>query len=205
MNTRQQNLGFTYTELLVSFAIIAILVSTSLTFLGPTKNQSYDARRVQDIGQLQAALQLYYNRNGRFPISTGCNGAPDPRPDANWCNTQQTLSAAGHWIEDSTDGDDVLSSYISNDPVDPIARAPLDSTELWSDVPVVHPAPGTYYYISHGAGAGQWYAIVTTLENAENHPLREADGVQMCDDSAELHYGNDDTRENVLTLGISCK
>src|SRR3989344_5255329 len=62
--------GFTLIELLVVIAIIGILSSVVLASLNSARQKGRDARRVSDIKQLQLALELYYDANGRYPSST---------------------------------------------------------------------------------------------------------------------------------------
>jgi prepilin-type N-terminal cleavage/methylation domain-containing protein len=61
--------GFTLIELLVVIAIIGILSSVVLASLNSARKKGRDARRVSDIGQLQLALELYYDANGSYPAN----------------------------------------------------------------------------------------------------------------------------------------
>jgi len=62
--------GFTLIELLIVVAVIGILASVVLVGLGPVQKQGRDARRISDLRQVQNGLELYYNRNGRYPAAT---------------------------------------------------------------------------------------------------------------------------------------
>lgn len=62
--------GFTVLELLVVVAVIAILSSIALVLTSGTKEKSRDSRRMEDIRQMQNALNLYYTNHNRFPIET---------------------------------------------------------------------------------------------------------------------------------------
>ncbi|HVM76661.1 MAG TPA: prepilin-type N-terminal cleavage/methylation domain-containing protein [Candidatus Paceibacterota bacterium] len=89
----KSNKGFTLIEILIVVAIIAILASVVLVGLGPTQSLGRDARRVADLHEVQNGLELYYNKNGAYPIpspaswsqvgtvltgaSIGVNGIPD--------------------------------------------------------------------------------------------------------------------------------
>ena len=60
--------GFTLIEILIVVAIIGILASVVLVGLGPLQRQGRDARRISDLKQVQTGLELYYNKNGAYPI-----------------------------------------------------------------------------------------------------------------------------------------
>jgi len=95
--------GFTLIELLIVVAVIGILSSVVLVGLGPVQKQGRDARRISDLRQVQNGLELYYNKNGRYP------------DDAGWDSFSDYLKMAG----------------ISNVPKDP--RHPNPSYEYWTD------------------------------------------------------------------------
>lgn len=59
--------GFTLIEVLIVVAIIGILASVVLVGLGPLQRQGRDARRISDLKQVQAGLELYYNKCGYYP------------------------------------------------------------------------------------------------------------------------------------------
>lgn len=61
--------GFTLIELLVVIAIIGVLSSVVLASLNSARGKARDARRKQDIVQIQKALELYYDSYGGYPSS----------------------------------------------------------------------------------------------------------------------------------------
>ncbi len=73
-NTRK---GFTLIELLVVIAIIGILSSVVLASLSTARQKSRDAKRISDIGQIQLALELYFDQSQSYPSTTpgGFTGA----------------------------------------------------------------------------------------------------------------------------------
>ncbi len=91
--------GFTLIELLVVVAIIGMLSSVVLASLNTARGSARDARRAQDIKQIQTALELYQNDNGLYPIS----GWAHSSGGTNWTNLQTALAP-----------------YIQALPVDPI-------------------------------------------------------------------------------------
>lgn len=72
MNRRSLARGFTLIELLVVIAIIGILSSVVVASLNGARKKARDARRVDDVKQLQLALDLYFDSsagNGKYPDS----------------------------------------------------------------------------------------------------------------------------------------
>lgn len=66
--------GFSLIEILVVVSIVTILVSVGFAQFSKGSAQSRDAERKADLRNLQSAIELYKNKNGRYPA--GCNG-PD--------------------------------------------------------------------------------------------------------------------------------
>ena len=62
--------GFTLIELLVVIAIIGILSSVVIASLNSARKKGRDVRRVEDIKNIQLALELYYDDNGQYPTTT---------------------------------------------------------------------------------------------------------------------------------------
>ncbi|KKT78641.1 MAG: General secretion pathway protein G [Parcubacteria group bacterium GW2011_GWF2_44_8] len=76
MNTsvlQKRSSGFTLLELLVVISIIALLTAVIAVNALQSGQQSRDAKRQADIRSLQSAVELYKNKNGRYP--DGCRGA----------------------------------------------------------------------------------------------------------------------------------
>lgn len=68
MNRRSLARGFTLIELLVVIAIIGILSSVVIASLNGARKKARNARRVDDVKQLQLALSLYFDSNsGKYP------------------------------------------------------------------------------------------------------------------------------------------
>ena len=63
----------------MTIGIIAVLSGVLLVNFSGSRGKARDATRISDVGQLQLAAQLYYDRCGQFPsiLSTGANnGCP---------------------------------------------------------------------------------------------------------------------------------
>lgn len=183
-----KNRGFTLIELLVVIAIIGVLSSVVLASLNSARSKARDTKRIAEIKQLMTVLELYYDANRHYPISSGGCGATSP--NSGWCNSVQSLSE-GHWIHDSGTAD-VLAPFMSVEPTDPLQGA----SPNWTPV-----NGGTiFYYAASYGGSGQWYMIIFGLEN-HPHFLEDQDGVTACD-STYFHYGYGNN--GVITLGASC-
>lgn len=86
--------GFTLIEILIVVAIIGILASVVVVGLGPAQKKGRDSRRVSDLRSVQTALELYYGKNGAYPV-----------PNGTWAQFAAVLTGAG-----------IGTSQIPNDP-----------------------------------------------------------------------------------------
>lgn len=94
--------GFTLIELLVVVAVIAMIISFIFVATQTAKTKNRDARREEDIKQIQNALDIYVTNARRYPIcpqETVIEGAAD-------CLSQVLITAGA----------------ISGVPTDPLGR-----------------------------------------------------------------------------------
>lgn len=146
--------GFTLIELLVVIAIIGILASVVMASLNSARAKARDAKRMEEVKQIQNALELYYANNGQYPVSGGAtlpNSGWSTSTDSSW----QTLEAT-------------LSTYLSDLPADPVNTA-----GTWGATGMAY----SYYSLSYGCSQ-QWYMLIYSLESAQN-PV--SPGVTACD------------------------
>jgi len=177
--------GFTLIELLVVIAVIGLLATIVLVSLNTARQKARDARRLQEIRQLQLALDMYYDQNGTYPVSGNCGATV---PNSSWCNSIESLSG-NYWLRNGVSN---LSQYLAKDPVDPQPAASANFSSI----------SGTYFYFSNGyGGSGQWYMIVYRLEVIGN-PAQTGDGVTTCDGSY-FHYGSGSN--GIMTVGRNCQ
>ncbi len=85
LKLKDRKKGFTLIELLVVIVIIGVLATVILVSLGNARKKARDARRLQDMKQIETALNMYYDTYGYFPANsdndcggwdTGYNGGP---------------------------------------------------------------------------------------------------------------------------------
>jgi type II secretion system protein G len=70
LSTSKLSKGFTLIELLVVIAIIGILSSVVLASMNSARKKSRDSRRQQELKSLATALELFFDKQGAYPIST---------------------------------------------------------------------------------------------------------------------------------------
>ena len=61
--------GFTLIELMVTVAIVALLTSIIMVSFSTARGKSRDGKRVSDVGQIQIALELFYDRCKQYPAT----------------------------------------------------------------------------------------------------------------------------------------
>ncbi len=74
-----KNFGFTLIELLVVIAIIGFISVLAVAAMSTVRAKSRDAKRLADIKQIQAALNLYYNDRRMYPTLTAYLGRDTTR------------------------------------------------------------------------------------------------------------------------------
>lgn len=80
--------GFTLIELIVSIGVLSALAALALAIINPFAQfqKANDAKRKSDLGQIQRAIEQYYQDVGKYPSSSGnpnytildVNGTPVP-------------------------------------------------------------------------------------------------------------------------------
>ncbi|MEI7452190.1 MAG: FISUMP domain-containing protein [Candidatus Falkowbacteria bacterium] len=109
MLNKNRKSAFTLIELLVVIAIIGILATIAVVALQNARAKARDARRIADVKQIQTALELFFNDQGRYPTtaefgigsiySTTTNGTTSymvkiptaPTPNDNNCSTTDNV------------------------------------------------------------------------------------------------------------------
>jgi prepilin-type N-terminal cleavage/methylation domain-containing protein len=66
--------GFTIIEILVVISTIGLIASILLVAMNSSVKKGRDARKISDLKQITNALQLFYEKTGRMPLSYNCGG-----------------------------------------------------------------------------------------------------------------------------------
>ncbi len=62
--------GFTFVELLTAIAVIGVMAAVVLVSLSSVRVKARDGQRISGIGEIQKALELYYDGNQSYPSTT---------------------------------------------------------------------------------------------------------------------------------------
>lgn len=79
MVRRKKNtfVGFTIVELLIVIVVIGILSAIAIVSYNGAQNTARNAQRLDDINRVADLLDIYYTKNGTYPVTTN-------QPQANW-------------------------------------------------------------------------------------------------------------------------
>lgn len=160
MNTRTQ--GFTLAEVIVVVSVISIIAGAVIFNAVSASQKSRDFDRQADLRTLQAAIELYKQRYGRYPA--GCNGA------GNWSGQIGTTYGC-------SGGN---SQYITGLAPEFIPTLPSDKR--------LNGAGSGYVYKTNAAGTVYKVAALQTVETEVvdySHPFKSCDatnsGTGICD------------------------
>ena len=134
--------GFTLIELLVAIAIIVVLSGITLENYSISRRKARDAQRLNDIQQMQTALEIYYNHNSAYPIGTAFSSWA-----SNWDNAGCCINLYNGLVG---------GKYIVSLPSDPINKEGGTGNYLGDNTPIDQ----AYYYNSNGTT----YVLGTNLE-----------------------------------------
>lgn len=172
--------GFTLIELLVSVTIIAIITAIGLVIYTEAQKGVRDSTRKQDLRSIQTALEVYFQKNSRFPCTDSgvfAEGTP-----VEW----QKSTDSDPWLKDLGCGTEAISfSDISFLPKDP-----KNSGSPWNADQYAY----AYFSgdVSSSSGRGcpkgkaQYYVLVTKLEKDNDPDRSAAKPYYFCDGQTEL-------------------
>ncbi|MBI2022767.1 type II secretion system protein [Candidatus Daviesbacteria bacterium] len=144
--------GFTLIELLVAISIIAIVSSVGLLSYAKFQSLARDTKRKNDLRSIATALEVYYQKNNRYPCSF----------------TGQTSSSNQPWISDI----DAAGCQATQTPLDRNYINELPTDPLKNNYSQSNPDSYGYLYqtpkLSGGTcpiADGQYYILTARLEN----------------------------------------
>lgn len=139
--------GFTLIELMIAISIVAIISAVGLVTYSRAQILGRDAKRKQDLRSIQVALELFYQKNRRYP----CSG--------NWLSS----GSGTDWLKDVPVAADpgcpvtstsIAPTYINRTPQDPLNTG-VYIYRIWTE--------GWNACTMH-----QGYMLVTDLENSSD-------------------------------------
>ena len=87
--------GFTLAELLIVIAIIGILSTVIIVSLAGARAKARDAKKISDMTQVAAALQLYYADNHKYYVSTS---PTPPTTEAAYYTAMTSALVSGRYL-----------------------------------------------------------------------------------------------------------
>ena len=151
---KSSNQGFTLVELLVVVSVVSMLASVVLATVSPMRAQARDAKRKQEVHQIDLAIQSYIADNGRPPELSGCSA--QVTLDASNVSGCVAVSTAGVDAGVDTPSKTAwqtlrtqLSPYMKNFPVDPCGSN--CTTANGTNLGYVYLAPAAVQYYSPGS------------------------------------------------------
>lgn len=154
--------AFTLIELMITITIMAVVISIGTLVFMEAQKSARDSNRKQDLHALQVALELFFQRNGRYPCIDTVGDDSDWQKSPN----QDAPASEKWWIIDGCSAETVKLdiAYISQMPIDPKNNNQLPwetedsfSYAYWSseDLSAFTGCP---------SGKGQYYILATRLE-----------------------------------------
>lgn len=136
--------GFTLVEIIVVVGIIGLLAAIASLSFGRQRANSRNARRVADLKNMQTALDLYQNDNGKFPVVVGYSG------DQSVYRTNRpggVTSPMGAYIPN------LVPNYLRTLPIDPLYDPAVEDQRGYLYVSY---SGLDYAFIAHGTPEGTW-------------------------------------------------
>lgn len=161
--------GFTFIELMVVAALIAILIVAAISVFDPIKQmqKSQDGKRTSELNTLQKVLEDYYNDKNRFPVASDiCFDSPtSPRTDL-----YGKIACSCHICGNSAQSPS-FSPYLSSLPCDPQS-----------------PQKEYLYDYDCSTASPNWYRIYTKLSIESNPNIIQVGCGGNCGPSSDFVY-----------------
>lgn len=167
--TERSRNGFSLVELLIVIFVLTILLSIATIIYSRIQESARDQRRKNDLYTISQTLEIYLQRNNRYPRT----------PDSGAYNLS---TAAQPWISDNGSAADITplgSTYIDQIPNDP-------GTNSGNPVTSATNILGYSYWSGPNGGGncpaegGQYYILAAGLENANDPKADSNKNYQVC-------------------------
>lgn len=159
--------GFTLIELLVVIAIIGTLSAVVLSALGQARAKANDSRRVQDLRQIQVAMQLWYEDHGDFVDGHPCGHRSS---NSSWFNFKGDLAT---YYPDSIADCLVNEGYLPSVIMDPTKNT---VAALWN---------GARAYMKISCGSLGTFLFASL----ESQPILGTESDHTCEPGLDSFYG----------------
>ncbi len=197
----KSNRGFTVAEILVVLAIISVLAGVVVFNAVAGSSRSRDVDRQADLRTLQSAIELYKQKNGRYPAqctraNPGAAGAWSGQPGTNFACVSGEQYIMGHVDTTDYDKDGNTTERFSFTP-EFIPSLPKDSR--------MPDANSGYVYAVNSVGTVYKLAARRTVETemvTYSHPLKSCDvDTTSKDTSQSQFYSNAPLCNKVFNAG----
>lgn len=108
--------GFTIIELMIVVVIIGLLATSATLIYLKNQKRAQDARRVEDIININEALKLYYQQQFSYPHENDTCSVNGSLYDTSNCDD------SGNWTDDGIKTELVNNGYMKNLPIDPVNK-----------------------------------------------------------------------------------
>lgn len=160
--------GFTLVELMAVISLVAIVSAVGLVSYSQTQKIGRDARRKQELRQIAVALELFYQKNKKYPCS-GTGTTWQSSNEAGWLTDSNAVNCGGSTLN-------IAPQYINKMPTDPLSN---------NGVPNGATGYGYAYYsvdsqYNASCPKGQYYILITKLENSGDKERLGTAGMSFC-------------------------
>lgn len=158
--------GFSLLELLIAVSIIAIISAVGFSTFSQSQVRARDSKRKSDLRSIAVALELYKQKNSRYPCAGWRNSNTSPTDWVTDVNDPASFGAA------CTGGKPFDQNFINTLPKDPINTG----TQPWVTNNYV------YGYRANQCGQnGLHYWLVAQLENTNDPDQIAVSNKKYCD------------------------
>ncbi|KUK79544.1 MAG: fimbrial protein pilin [Microgenomates bacterium 39_7] len=116
----KKNAAFTLIEVLVATTIVAVLTAIGVVSYSSASRNSRDAKRLSDVEQIRAALEMYRADNGSYPGSIDLSGSGELSSGTNVYMSpipQDPKYPTHFYIYSGSDDDYTLTIYLEKNSV----------------------------------------------------------------------------------------